>query len=131
MDFDYILVGKFDVSKYHLNMKTTTDDVILSINRLYHIMDNHPEVLRYVKRLNRLLSDPDCVYVENGKLDTIWVVKNFKNNVKVTIRLNIIKYGRKDYKNSIIQMQFLDNKRLENYLNSNRVSKVFAKEEVM
>lgn len=106
MDFDYIVVGKFDVSKYHLNMKTTTDDVILTINRLYHIMDNHPEVLRYVKKLNRLLSDPDCVYVENGKLDTIWVVKNFKNNVKVTIRLNTIKYGRKIIRIQLFKCNF-------------------------
>ena len=64
-------------------------------------------------------------------IDTIWLIKEFDNNVKVTIKLNTIKNGKSDYKNSIIQMQYLDTERILKYLKSNRVLKVFAKEKVI
>ena len=53
MDIDYVVVGKFDSSKYALNCQTTTDDVILTNGQLIHIADKHPEVLKYLKKSNR------------------------------------------------------------------------------
>lgn len=131
MEQEYIIVGKFDASKYNLNLIATTNDVILTKNRFYHIAENHPETLKYVKKIKKVLDNPDMIYKETKLVDTVWIVKKFENNVKITIRLNTVKYGKKNYKHSIIQMQFLEGKRIERYLNSNRVLKVFEKEKVI
>ena len=131
MDINYVVVGKFYSSKYALNCKTTTDDVILTNGQLIHIADKHPEVLKYFKKIKQILNDPDMILKEIKMIDTIWLIKEFDNNVKVTIKLNTIKHGKSDYKNSIIQMQYLDTERILKYLKSNRVLKVFAKEKVI
>ena len=131
MEQDYVIVGEFDASKYNLKFNVTTKDVILTRNRLYHIIEKHPEVGKHIRKIKNILSDPDEIYVEVNQIDTIWIIKEMKNNIKITLKLNTIERGSDGYKHSIIQMQFLDKQRIINYLNSNRISKVFAKEKVM
>ena len=62
----------------------------------------------------------NSIFKERKHKDTIWLIKKLDNILKITIKLNTVKYGKK-YKNSIIQMQYLDDKRIINYINTNRV----------
>ena len=128
---NYIVLGKFDITKYTKEFKTTTDIVILTKEQLEHIIDKHPEVMKYFRKIKLILDDPDIILKENNVLDTIWLIKEFSKNVKLTIKLNTIKYGVNDYKNSIIQMQFLEQSRVQKYIKNNRVSKIFEKDKVM
>jgi len=128
---DYFVVGKFDVSKYNLNMYVNTSDVILTKNRFFHIIENHPEVSKYIRKIKLILDKPDEIYIENGKVNTIWIVKEFQKNIKITLKINTIEHGIENYKHSIIQMQILDKQRIQKYLKNKRVTKIFAKEKVM
>lgn len=131
MEFDYVIVGQFDATKYDLKITTTTNDVVLTMGQLEHIADKHPEVLKYLKKIKYILSDPDVVLKENKMIDTIWLIKEFDNNVKITLRLNTIKHGLNGFKNSIIQMQYLEDERIQKYLLSDRVSLIFEKQKVL
>ena len=131
MKEDFIVVGKFDCSKYRLDFKCNTTDVILTKNRFFHIVENHPEVSKYFKKIKMILKNPDEVYIENNKVNTLWIVKELEDNIKITLKINTIEDINKDYKHSIIQMQLLDKQRIKKYMNNLRISKVFAKEKVM
>ena len=121
-------VGNFDIKKFTNDFKTTTNDVILNPNRLQHL-NKHPEVLKYVDELPKILNDPDEVYQQLDKTDTIWIIKKMDNNLKITIKLNTETASKKEkgYKNSIIQMQFLNEMRIKKYIKNKKIKLLFDK----
>ena len=118
------VVGKFDVNKYINNIRTTTKDVVLMPDRLEHIK-KHPEVLKYLNKIPQILSKPDYVYKQLDKENTLWIVKNIGDNIKITLKLNIINPKGKKYKNSIIQMQVLNQNRINKYEKKGKIEKIF------
>lgn len=120
-----LIVGKFDISKYTDQMQTTSKDVILTNERKKHIIDRHPEVEKYISKINEIISNPDRVFKQLDKEDTIWLIKQLDDNIKVTIKLNTINSKQKDYKNSIIQMQLMKQSRIENYIKKNKIEEIF------
>ena len=97
------------------------------MERLNHIIDKHPEVLKHLNKIKRILKDPDLIFREVKHKDTIWIIKKIDNNLKITIKLNTIKHGIDKYKNSIIQIQYLDIKRLYKYFKNDKIEKIFDK----
>ena len=83
----YLLIGKFDITKYNKNIKTTTNEVILTIERLKHIFNEHPEVIENLNKLNDFINNPDIVCIQQDRKDTIWIIKKISSNLKITIRL--------------------------------------------
>ena len=119
------IVGEFDISIYDKSMKTATKDVVLFEERKNHIRKRHPEIEKYIKFIPLILKNPDMVLKENDRKDTIWIIKEIKSNIKITIKLNTSSNVK--IKNSIIQMQFLKEKRIKRYLENNKVKKIFCK----
>ena len=122
------IVGKFNITKYDSSMVTTTKDVVLLPDRLEHIK-KHPEVLKYIDKISEVLSRPDYIYKQLDKESTLWLVKQFDDNVKITLKLNTPneKESEKGYKNSIIQMQVLPQKRIDKYEINGKIEKLFDK----
>lgn len=122
------IVGKFNITKYTSDIVTTTKDVVLMPDRLEHIK-KHPEVLKYINKISDILSKPDYVYKQLDKEDTLWIVKQMDDNVKITLKLNTpnTKEKEKGYKNSIIQMQVLQQKRIDKYEINGKIEKLFDK----
>ena len=120
-------VGIFDITKYTKDIKTTTNEVILNDNRREHLK-KHPEIEKYIPEIKKILNDPDSVYLELSKEDTVWVVKKLDENLKITLKLNTFTNKKeKGYKNSIIQMQILNEKRIKKYIEKGRIKELFDK----
>lgn len=127
-ELDEMIIGQFDVSKYTDKFQTTTNDVILTPERRKHIVDKHPDVVEYIDKIEDILNEPDAIYQQIKKEDTIWVVKNFEKNVKITIKLNTANnLKEKGFKNSIINMQFIREKELKRVINNGSIIVMFDK----
>lgn len=127
-ELDEMIIGQFDISKYTDKFQTTTNDVILTPERKVHIVDKHPEVVEYIEKIEDILKKPDAIYQQMKKEDTIWIIKNFEGNVKVTIKLNTVNnLKEKGFKNSIINMQFIRDKELKRVINNGNIIVVFDK----
>lgn len=112
---NYKNIGKIDINKYTDKFNLTTEEVILTNNRKKHIIKKHPDVKEHIKNIKQIIEEPDNVYKENNKKDTIWMVKEINENIKITLKLNVVgNKEEKDYKNSVIQMQILPQKKLIN-----------------
>ena len=122
------IVGKFNINKYDSSIITTTKDVVLMPDRLEHIK-KHPEVLKYQDKIPTILNKPDYVYKQLDKTDTLWIVKQMDDNVKITLKLNTPNAEEKEkgFKNSIIQMQVLPQKRIDKYEVNGKIEKLFDK----
>ena len=122
------IVGKFNISKYDKSIKTTTKDVVLMPDRKLHL-EKHPEILKYVGDIPKILSNPDSLYIQLDKADTLWLVKQMGENIKITMKLNTpnATENQKGYKNSIIQMQILKQQRIDKYEQNGKIKKIFDK----
>lgn len=74
-----------------------------------------------------IIENPDIIFIQNDMKDTLWIVKKINKNVKITIKLNTIKYGNKNYKNSIIQMQYMNDKELNRNMLNGKVKILWQK----
>jgi len=122
------IVGKFNISKYDSSITTITKDVVLMPDRKLHL-EKHPEILKYVEDIPKILNNPDSLYIQIDKTDTLWIVKQMDENVKITMKLNTPNAleSEKGYKNSIIQMQILKQQRIDKYEQNGKIRKIFDK----
>lgn len=65
------------------------------------------------------------VLIQNDKKDTIWIVKKLKSNLKITIKLNTIRYEKSFYRNSIIQMQYMHDKEIDRNIANGKVKLIW------
>lgn len=104
--------------------KLNTSEVVLRKERLKHIKERHPEVVDILKNNYReILKNPDYILKDNKYNDTIWNVKinEEKSNITV-IKLSLSNLEEfKNYKNSIITMYSLKEKRLNSHLKSKKI----------
>ena len=119
------IVGKFDISKYTNTIKTSTKDVVFFEERIKHIKERHPEVEKYIKDVPNIIKSPDLILQETKRDSTIWLIKTFDKNVKVTMKLNTT--NDKKMKNSIIQMQFMRDSEINRNIRNGKVTKLFDK----
>ena len=119
------IIGKFNISKYTDAIKTSTKEVVLFEERIEHIKKRHPEVEKYIKDISTIVNKPDMVLQETKRNDTIWLIKTFDKNVKVTLKLNTT--NDKKIKNSIIQMQFMRDSEVRRNIKNDKVIILFDK----
>ena len=119
------IIGKFDISKYTNNIKTSTKDVVLFEERIKHITERHPEVEKYIKDIPNIIKNPDLILQETKRDNTLWLIKKIDKNIKVTMKLNTT--NDKNLKNSIIQMQFMRDSEINRSIRNGRVTKIFDK----
>lgn len=122
----YEVLCNIDSSKYKAP-EGSSSKVILMDERKKHIKESHPEAVdAIVKNLPSILTDPDAVYIENGKENTRWVVKKLDDhNAKITLKLST---GDNEKFHSIITGQFMRQKQIEKAEKKGRITKVYFKE---
>nr|DAU06887.1 MAG TPA: nuclease [Caudoviricetes sp.] len=120
----YSEIGKIN-DKWNLPFNIVNKDIILMEERKKHIQERHPEVTKYIKELPNIVTNPDQIYKENGRKDTIWMLKEYDKNIKIAIKINT--EAKSNYKNSIIQMQYIETRRIINGMKSKKITKIFDK----
>lgn len=125
-EIDKMVVGQFDISKYTDIFETTTNDVILTPERKQHIIDRHIEVAEYLNKIDDILSNPDAIYQQLKKDDTIWIIKKCEKNIKLTIKLNTANNLKENgFKNSIINMQFIRDSEIKRVIKNGSIKVIF------
>lgn len=59
------------MSDYTNELITTSNDVILTPNREKHILSRHPEADKYISKIGDILKNPDRVFLQLDKKDTL------------------------------------------------------------
>lgn len=74
-------VGKIDIAKFNgLFSNVITDEVVLTEKQELHINKRHPTVLEtYFKHSEEILYNPDYIFQDNSKENTILLLKTFIN----------------------------------------------------
>lgn len=86
-------VGRIDIKKYRcITDDITTDEVIITGERIGHIMERHPgDYEQYIGYLSEILADPDYI-LEANKPNTAIILKEIEANgvkFKVILRLRV------------------------------------------
>lgn len=113
-------VGTFDIKEYTNQFDSTTNDIVLMPKRYDHI-NGYKDRQEAISLIPDIIKNPEHVYVEIGKRNTIWLTKkmNEEKSHKLVIKLNTTTlYQKKElgYKHSVITMHPLKTKTLENYV---------------
>lgn len=101
-------IGKLDKNKLgEYANKITTEEVILTDERIKHIQERHPgDYERYAKYINDVLLNPDYVLEDTKNIDTAIMLKRIQEetkNIQIVIKLSTGKDKKRD-KNSILTL---------------------------
>ena len=120
------IVGKIDKNRYkNIAENITTKDVVLLPKQIEHIEEKHKGVyLKYKNEINNILDNPDYIFKDPKHKNTALLVKKYDNNVEVVLKLNTD--TKNNFKNSIITMWEIKDKRLERYKQTHEI--VYKKE---
>lgn len=117
-------IGRIDKNIYQevLNAEIITDEVIITDNRIQHIIDRRGQEFYdvYSKYFSEIISNPDYIFKDKA-INTVIVTKNFAhNNTNVNLIIKLVIEGdNAGYKNSIITAIKENNKRFKQRLRNN------------
>lgn len=105
VEVDVHSIGKIDIEKYKcITNDITTDEVIITDERIQHIKDRHPnDYERFYKYMSEVVREPEYI-VEANKPNTALILKSFSNGeeqFKTVLRL-VTSTDNNGFKNSII-----------------------------
>lgn len=120
------IVGKIDKNRYKsIANNITTKDVVLLPKQIEHIEERHKGVyLKYKNEINNILDNPDYIFKDPKHKNTALLIKKYDNNVEVVLKLNTD--TKNNFKNSIITMWEIKDKRLERYKQTHEI--IYKKE---
>lgn len=120
------IVGKIEKNRYkNIASNITTKDVVLLPKQIEHIEERHKGVyLKYKNEINNILDNPDYIFKDPKHKNTALLIKKYDNNVEVVLKLNTD--TKNNFKNSIITMWEIKDKRLERYKQTHEI--VYKKE---
>ena len=118
------IVGRIDLEKYRVVAPDIrTDEVILTEERIGHIMDRHPgSYERFSQYLAQIIADPDYI-LEANKPNTAFLLKTFVSDgerFQLILRL-AVERDIPGYKNSVITFLRVEEKRYNRYLRTKKV----------
>ena len=98
-------VGYIDIEKYRcITDDITTDEVIITDERIQHIMERHPgDYERFIGYISNILADPDYI-LEANKANTGVILKEIQDGsekFKLILRVKV-ENDPADYRNSIL-----------------------------
>lgn len=100
-----------------------TDEVIITDERIKHIMERHPEDYeKYYLFLKDIISDPDYI-IETNKTNSALILKEFnrgEEKFKTIVRL-ITSHDNTSYKNSIITFMKINTKEWERLIRNKHI----------
>lgn len=117
-------IGTIDREKYSCVAKDiTTDEVIITDERIQHIKDRHPnDFERYFNYMKEIVTNPDYI-IETNKPNTALILKSFTDGdeqFKTVLRLITFSENSK-YKNSIITFMKINEKEWNRLLRNKKI----------
>lgn len=117
-------VGRIDIEKYRcITDDITTDEVIITSERIQHIQERHPGAYEKIKDfLQAALDDPDYI-LEDKNPNTGLILKAIKENglrFQMVLRVHT-SVDNPGFKNSIISGWDISESRWENYVNNKKI----------
>lgn len=125
---EYINIGKIDISKFKdISDNITTNEVILTPERLEHILERHKEDYEiYFNEFANIISNPDYILKDNKNIDTAMIIKHIDNtNLNIILRLAVAN-DKIHNKNSIMTMYRIRDKNLKKLIERNKT--IYKKE---
>lgn len=120
------VIGKINKDMYkEIANNVTTKDVVLLPKQIEHIEERHKGVYeKYKNKINNILNEPDYIFKDPKHINTALLIKKYENNVEVVLKLSTD--TKNNYKNSIITMWEIKDKRLERYKETHQI--IYKKE---
>ena len=120
------IVGVIDKDRYkNITDNITTKDVVLLPKQIEHIEERHKGVyIKYKNEITNILDNPDYIFKDPKHENTALLIKKYNNNVEVVLKLNTD--TKNNFKNSIITMWEIGDKRLERYKQTHEI--IYKKE---
>lgn len=121
---DLHYIGKINKGTYSCVAKNiTTDDVIITDERIQHIKERHPnDFEKYCKYMSEIIAKPEYI-IETNKPNTALILKSFANGseqFKTILRL-ITSSENSEYKNSIITFMKINEKEWSRLLRNKKI----------
>lgn len=118
------LVGKIDIEIYNCITKNiTTDEVIITDERIQHIKEHHPNNYeQYYSYMRSIIENPEYI-IEANKPNTALILKSFSNGnetFKTVLRL-ITSSDNSKFKNSIITFMKINEKEWNRLLKNKKI----------
>lgn len=117
-------IGKIDREIYKCVCDNIlTDEVVITEERIQHIMERHPnDYEQFVRLLKTAIEYPDYI-LEANRPYTAFILKSFKiadENLQIILRL-VTPQDDKTLKNSIITMLKISDKKRNKYLRNKKI----------
>lgn len=118
------LVGKIDIEIYNCITKDiTTDEVIITDERIQHIKEHHPNNYeQYYSYMRSIIENPEYI-IEANKPNAALILKSFSNGnetFKTVLRL-ITSSDNSKFKNSIITFMKINEKEWNRLLKNKKI----------
>lgn len=118
------LVGKIDIEIYNsITKDITTDEVIITDERIQHIKEHHPNNYeQYYSYMRSIIENPEYI-IEANKPNTALILKSFSNGnetFKTVLRL-ITSSDNSKFKNSIITFMKINEKEWNRLLKNKKI----------
>lgn len=119
---EYIKIGKINLTKLG-KILVSTDDVILTFERIEHIKEKHKEQFYELKDyIKVVIEDPDYILQEMNHVDTIIMLKEIvQGNFRVKMIIKLATNKNENKSNSIITFWKI---RQRDYLKTIQKSKI-------
>lgn len=117
-------IGKIDIEIYKcITEDITTDEVIITDERIGHIKERHPnDYERYCRYMKEIVEDPQYI-IETIKPKTALILKEFNDGTepfKTVLRLKTSE-DNEGYKNSIITFMKINEKEWRRLINNKKI----------
>lgn len=117
-------VGHIDIEKYRcVTEDITTDEVIITDERIQHIKERHPgDYERFMEYIPLIIANPDYI-LEANRANTAFLLKKFEDageQFELILRLKVSS-DPSEYKNSIITFLKIEDKKWSKYLRNKKV----------
>lgn len=120
---DVYFIGKLDKDLYScITSDITTDEVIITAERIQHIKDHHPGHIEEIAPfLQMIISAPD--YILKDAVNTGLILKQIENRgtrIQIVLRLHT-STDAAGFKNSVISAWQISERRWNNYLRNKNI----------
>lgn len=117
-------ITRLDIDKYKcVSDKITTDEVIITDERIQHIRERHPnDFERYERYMREIIQSPDYI-LEANKPNTAFLLKQIveaDERFQLILRL-AVQGDPAEYKNSVITFLKVEEKRYKRYLRTKNI----------
>lgn len=127
----YNRIGEIDPKKYGDPENLNTTKTIFTDERAMHIKERHPDIYDLVvKYAKNILEDPDATYLEEGREDTVWAVKQVESDsgksLQMVVKLSQGQENEGKY-NSVITAYTIRSRRIENKAKNGKLKLLYKK----